>query len=80
MPRFTSSARWRKWVWQWLMSDQVVGAVVAHLRDARAMAEGAQVLDAEPAVGAQFFGLLAGIFHAGNLLHLVMALRREVRV
>jgi hypothetical protein len=24
MPRFTSSARWRKCVWQWLMSDQVL--------------------------------------------------------
>ena len=37
---------------------RVVGAVVAHLRGARAMAEGAQVLDAEPSVRAQFFGLL----------------------
>ena len=24
MPRFTSSARTRKWAWHWLMSDQVL--------------------------------------------------------
>ena len=31
MPRLTSSARWRKWVWQWLMSDQVLMIAITGL-------------------------------------------------
>ena len=30
-PRFTSSARWRKWVWQGLMSDQVLMMAITGL-------------------------------------------------
>ena len=36
----------------------IVGAVVAHLRGSRAVAEGTHVIDAEPAVAAKFFGFL----------------------
>ena len=53
-PRFTSSARSRRWVWQGLMSRPGVDdaddrlahelfVAIAHLQRARAMAEGAQV-------------------------------------
>jgi hypothetical protein len=37
---------------------RVVAAVIAHLRGARAVAEGAQVLDAVPAMASEFFGFL----------------------
>ncbi len=30
-PRFTSSARWRKCMWQWLMSDQVLMMAITGL-------------------------------------------------
>src|SRR5690606_11530728 len=38
---------------------RIVGAVIAHLRGARAVAERTQVLDAVPAVAAQILGALA---------------------
>ena len=44
----------------------VVAAVKAHLRGARAVAEGAEILDAVPAMASEFFGLLAG----GGIDHL----------
>jgi hypothetical protein len=31
MPRFTSSARWRKWLWQGLMSLQVLMIAITGL-------------------------------------------------
>ena len=39
----------------------IIGARIAHLRTARAMAERAQVVDAVPAMRAQFFGFLARV-------------------
>src|SRR3954447_18150982 len=62
-PRLTSSARSRRCVWHGLISlhvfttaitgSLVVRAVEAHLQGPRAVAEGPEVFDAEPAVAAQ---------------------------
>src|SRR4029079_2549021 len=45
----------------------VVGPVVTHLRGARAMAEGAQVFRAVPAVAAKLFGPLSCLRHPQSL-------------
>ena len=67
-PRFTSSARSRRCVWQKLMSLQVlmmpmtgltgpVGGIIAALTQAASDApNAAQIADAEPAMAAQIFG------------------------
>jgi hypothetical protein len=54
---------------------RVVAAVKAHLRGARAVAEGAEILDAIPAMASEFFGLLAG----GGIGHLNSQLRLSFR-
>ncbi len=66
-PRLTSSTRCLKWVWQGLMSDQVLtiaitglpaqsACAVAHLHQPRAVAHRTQVVGREPARAAQGVG------------------------
>src|SRR4029453_2362859 len=76
MPRFTSSTRLLKCMWQGCASDHVLRIAItgfappssrpeAHLHGARAVTEGAQVVGREPAGAAQLVGLLAGT-HRGR--------------